>query len=64
MSNAGNSECTQLEYDVFHLGQEMVVGKRIPPGGLIKDILNDAKKQIEQSIYGFVYELASLWKRS
>ena len=60
MSSAGNSEYTELEYDVFHLGQEMVVGKRIPPEGSIKDILNDAKKQIEQLIYGFVYELASV----
>ena len=38
----------------------MVVGKRIPTEESIKDIINDAKKQIEQLIYGFVYELASL----
>ena len=58
MSTAGG-QFKELEYDVNQLGQEMVVSKRIPSEESIKDIVNDAEKQIEQLIYEFVYHLAS-----
>lgn len=59
MSTAGNGKYKELEYDVHQPGQELVVGNRIPHEESIKQIVNDAEKQIEQLIYEFVYNLAS-----
>lgn len=58
MSTAGG-EFKEFEYDVRQLGQEMVVSKGIPSEESMKDIVNDAKKRLEQLIYEFVYSLAS-----
>lgn len=41
------------------LDQEIMVGKRLPHDESIKDMINGAKKLIEQLIYDFVYRLAS-----
>jgi hypothetical protein len=60
MSTADKGQYKELQYDVRQLGQEMVVGNRIPNEESIKNIITDSKKQIEQLLYGFVYELASL----
>jgi hypothetical protein len=57
-----NSQFEQFQYDVFHLGREVMIGNRIPYEESIKDIISDAKKQIEQLIYWFVYDLASFAK--
>lgn len=59
MSTAGNDQYKELEYDVHRIGREMVVGNRIPREESIKQIVNDAEKQIEQLIYEFVYDPAS-----
>jgi len=56
MSTAGG-EFKVFEYDVRQL--EMVVSKGIPSEESMKDIVNDAKKRLEQLIYEFVYSLAS-----
>jgi len=53
MSTAGG-EFKEFEYDVRQLGQEMVVSKGIPSEESMKDIVNDAKKRLEQLIYEFV----------
>jgi uncharacterized protein YjfI (DUF2170 family) len=58
MSTA-NGQYKELQYDVRQLGRELVVGNRIPHEESIKQIINDAEKQIEQLIYEFVYDLAS-----
>ena len=57
MSTAGGL-FKELPYDVHQLGREMLDGKRIPSEDSIKDIVNDAEKQIEQLIYKFDYDLA------
>jgi hypothetical protein len=57
-----NSQFEQFQYDVFHLGREVIIGNRIPYEESIKDIISDAKKQIGQLIYWFVYDLASFAK--
>jgi hypothetical protein len=59
MSTADNGQYKELQYDVHHLGREMVVGNRLPSEESIKHMVNDAEKQIEQLIYEFVYDLAS-----
>jgi len=35
-----------------------MVGNRLPREELMKPIVNEAEKQMEQVIYGFVYDLA------
>jgi hypothetical protein len=54
-----NSQFKRFQYDVFHLGGEVMVGNRTPYEKSIKDIIYDAKMQIEQLIYGLVYDFAS-----
>ena len=58
MSTAGG-EFKEFVYDIGQLNQEIVVSKRIPSEESMKDIVNDAKKRLEQLIYEFVYSLAS-----
>ncbi|MFZ0510979.1 MAG: hypothetical protein WAM14_05190 [Candidatus Nitrosopolaris sp.] len=59
MSTAGG-QYKDLEYEVDHEDHEMVVSKRIPSKESAIGIVNDAEKKIEQLIYEFVYDLASL----
>ena len=61
MSTAGG-RFKELQYDVDQLGQEMMVLRPIRSEEPIIQIVNDAEKQIEQLIYEFVYDLASLPK--
>lgn len=49
----------ELEYDVRQLGEEMLVSRPISSEESMKDIVNDAKKKLEQIIYEFVYHLVS-----
>lgn len=48
----------EKQCDVRQLGRELVVGNRLPREELIKPMVNEAEKQMEQIIYGFVYDLA------
>jgi uncharacterized protein YcaQ len=56
MSTA-SGEFKEFEYDVRQLGREMVVSKGSEES--MKDIVNVAKKRLEQLIYEFDYSLAS-----
>jgi hypothetical protein len=60
MSTADNHQYKELEYNVFQMGSEILVGNKMPYEESLKDIINESKKQLEQLIYGFVYDLASL----
>ncbi|MGC2681401.1 MAG: hypothetical protein WA323_05990 [Candidatus Nitrosopolaris sp.] len=57
MSTAGG-RFKEFEYDFIQLGQENMV-QRHKQEELMKNIVNDSQKQIEQLIYEFVYDLAS-----
>jgi hypothetical protein len=58
MSRTSNDEFEEMEYEVRDVDQETVVSRRMRREESMQDIVNDAEKQIEQIIYGFVYNLA------
>ena len=48
-----------VEYATVKLGSDILVSKHLPDEELLDDIIFDAKKQIQQIIYEFVYDLSS-----
>lgn len=57
MSRAGD-EYKDLEYSTAKQGTDILVGMHLPDKELLGDIICDVKKQIQQIIYEFVYDLS------
>ena len=47
-----------MEYDTVKLGSDILVGMHLPDEEIFGDIIFDAKKQIQQIFYEFVYDFS------
>lgn len=54
------SQYKKLEYDIYLLNGEKVVGNKIDTNDSAKHIIENTRRMMEELIYGFVYDLASL----
>ena len=54
--STATGEWKQFEYDVSEMNSDILVGKQ-KPFEEYKDVLDNARNQMEQIIYGFVYDL-------
>ena len=52
-------EFKSMEYSTLRQGSDILVVMRVPNEKLLEDIVGDAKKQMHQIIYEFVYDLSS-----
>jgi hypothetical protein len=48
----------EIEYNTTKLGPDILVGMHLPNEKLLQDIIIDTKRQIQQIIYEFVYDLS------
>jgi hypothetical protein len=58
MSRFSGGEYKDVEYGTVKLGSDILVGMHLPDEEILGDIIFDAKKQIQQIIYEFVYDLS------
>jgi hypothetical protein len=58
MSKAGG-QYKEVEYSTANLGSDILVSMHAPDEELLVEIIRDSKKQIQQIIYEFVYDLSS-----
>ncbi len=58
MSRVGD-KIKEIEYSVSKLGIDILVGMNTPDEKLLEEIVGNTKKQIQQLIYQFVYDLSA-----